>query len=153
MVLVHGGNAGAWVWDLVLPDLEFPALVVDLPGHGKRIGNLICGISASHRLRIHYRRRLACRRQALGGRHGSMGKSCLQLSGTRKSGVKWKRQTLWLFRQHALPQSNYIRGVEMASALKTSSYWSSRSGCGNPGKVSATGKTASLLATRYCRLA
>jgi len=25
-VLVHGGNPGAWVWDLVLPHLEKPGL-------------------------------------------------------------------------------------------------------------------------------
>jgi pimeloyl-ACP methyl ester carboxylesterase len=39
-VLVHGGHAGAWVWDDVRPLLELPALAVDLPGHGARPGEL-----------------------------------------------------------------------------------------------------------------
>ncbi len=39
-VLVHGGHAGAWVWDEVRPHLRLPSLAVDLPGHGARTGNL-----------------------------------------------------------------------------------------------------------------
>ncbi|MDB6031293.1 MAG: alpha/beta hydrolase family protein [Verrucomicrobiales bacterium] len=39
-VLVHGGHAGAWVWDEVRPHLRLPSLAVDLPGHGQRPGNL-----------------------------------------------------------------------------------------------------------------
>ena len=39
-VLVHGGHAGAWVWDDLRPLLGLPSLAVDLPGHGSRPGNL-----------------------------------------------------------------------------------------------------------------
>ena len=39
-VLVHGGHAGAWVWDDLRPLLDLPALAVDLPGHGSRPGSL-----------------------------------------------------------------------------------------------------------------
>jgi pimeloyl-ACP methyl ester carboxylesterase len=39
-VLVHGGHAGAWVWDELRPKLALPSLAVDLPGHGARPGNL-----------------------------------------------------------------------------------------------------------------
>lgn len=40
IVLVHGGHAGAWVWDEVLPHLTLPAIAIDLPGHGSRPGDL-----------------------------------------------------------------------------------------------------------------
>lgn len=43
-VLVHGGHAGSWVWDEVRPHLRWPALAVDLPGHGERPGDL-CSLS------------------------------------------------------------------------------------------------------------
>ena len=39
-VLVHGGHAGAWVWEQLRPLLALPSLAVDLPGHGTRPGNL-----------------------------------------------------------------------------------------------------------------
>jgi pimeloyl-ACP methyl ester carboxylesterase len=39
-VLVHGGHAGAWVWDDLRPLLDLPSFAVDLPGHGSRPGNL-----------------------------------------------------------------------------------------------------------------
>lgn len=39
-VLVHGGHAGAWVWDEVRPLLIRPSVAVDLPGHGSRPGEL-----------------------------------------------------------------------------------------------------------------
>lgn len=39
-VLVHGGHAGGWVWDDVVPLLALPTLAVDLPGHGSRPGDL-----------------------------------------------------------------------------------------------------------------
>ena len=39
-VLVHGGHAGAWVWDELRPLLGLPSLAIDLPGHGSRPGNL-----------------------------------------------------------------------------------------------------------------
>lgn len=39
-VLIHGGHAGAWVWDELRPLLTIPSLAVDLPGHGSRPGNL-----------------------------------------------------------------------------------------------------------------
>jgi pimeloyl-ACP methyl ester carboxylesterase len=38
-VLVHGGNHGAWCWDLLRPELErrgHATVAVDLPGHGGR---------------------------------------------------------------------------------------------------------------------
>jgi pimeloyl-ACP methyl ester carboxylesterase len=39
-VLIHGGHAGAWVWDDVRRLLACPSLAVDLPGHGARAGQL-----------------------------------------------------------------------------------------------------------------
>jgi pimeloyl-ACP methyl ester carboxylesterase len=39
-VLVHGGHAGAWVWDDLRPLLDLPSLAIDLPGHGSRPGIL-----------------------------------------------------------------------------------------------------------------
>ena len=39
-VLVHGGHAGAWIWDQVRPHLHLPSLAVDLPGHGRKVGDL-----------------------------------------------------------------------------------------------------------------
>jgi pimeloyl-ACP methyl ester carboxylesterase len=39
-VLVHGGHAGAWVWDELRALLEHTSLTVDLPGHGIRAGDL-----------------------------------------------------------------------------------------------------------------
>ena len=39
-VLVHGGHAGAWVWDLVRAQSRLPSLAVDLSGHGAREGSL-----------------------------------------------------------------------------------------------------------------
>jgi pimeloyl-ACP methyl ester carboxylesterase len=39
-VLVHGGLGGAWVWEDVLPRLKWPAVAVDLPGHGSCPGEL-----------------------------------------------------------------------------------------------------------------
>lgn len=34
LVLVHGSELGAWLWDRLVPHLERPALAVDLPGRG-----------------------------------------------------------------------------------------------------------------------
>lgn len=39
-VLVHGGHAGAWVWDDVRSLLSLPAIAIDLPGHGAKPGDL-----------------------------------------------------------------------------------------------------------------
>ena len=34
LILIHGAGLGKWAWDRVLPDLEFPALAVELPRRG-----------------------------------------------------------------------------------------------------------------------
>lgn len=34
IVLVHGGESGAWCWDRVVERLRWPAVAVDLPGRG-----------------------------------------------------------------------------------------------------------------------
>jgi pimeloyl-ACP methyl ester carboxylesterase len=39
-VLVHGGGHGAWCWDPMLPYLDGSSLAVDLPGRGKKPGDL-----------------------------------------------------------------------------------------------------------------
>ena len=39
-VLIHGGHAGAWIWDDVSRLLVCRSLAVDLPGHGNRAGQL-----------------------------------------------------------------------------------------------------------------
>jgi pimeloyl-ACP methyl ester carboxylesterase len=39
-VLIHGGQAGAWVWSTVRSQLTTPSIAVDLPGHGNRRGSL-----------------------------------------------------------------------------------------------------------------
>jgi pimeloyl-ACP methyl ester carboxylesterase len=39
-VLIHGGHAGAWVWDDVRRLLACPSVAIDLPGHGSRGGPL-----------------------------------------------------------------------------------------------------------------
>jgi pimeloyl-ACP methyl ester carboxylesterase len=36
LVLVHGSELGAWIWDEVVPLLRHPAIAVDLPGRGRR---------------------------------------------------------------------------------------------------------------------
>lgn len=36
IVLIHGGQVGAWVWDAVRDKLSAPSVAVDLPGHGNR---------------------------------------------------------------------------------------------------------------------
>jgi pimeloyl-ACP methyl ester carboxylesterase len=35
-VLIHGSELGAWIWDEVVPQLDHPAVAVDLPGRGRR---------------------------------------------------------------------------------------------------------------------
>ena len=40
VVLIHGGQVGAWVWDSVRSHLDFPSILVDLPAHGNRSGQL-----------------------------------------------------------------------------------------------------------------
>jgi pimeloyl-ACP methyl ester carboxylesterase len=39
-VLIHGGAHGAWCWEPMLPYLDGSALAVDLPGRGKKPGDL-----------------------------------------------------------------------------------------------------------------
>jgi pimeloyl-ACP methyl ester carboxylesterase len=39
-VLIHGGHAGAWVWDDVSRLLVCPSVAIDLPAHGSRAGQL-----------------------------------------------------------------------------------------------------------------
>jgi pimeloyl-ACP methyl ester carboxylesterase len=39
-VLIHGAQAGAWVWDSVRQHLSSPSFAVDLPGHGSHKGSL-----------------------------------------------------------------------------------------------------------------
>jgi len=39
-ILIHGGHAGAWVWQSVRRLLALPSLVLDLPAHGERQGEL-----------------------------------------------------------------------------------------------------------------
>ena len=39
-VLVHGGHVGAWVWDEVRSQLQWPSFAVNLPGHGQRQGSV-----------------------------------------------------------------------------------------------------------------
>ena len=39
-VLVHGGAHGAWCWEPMLAHLRAPALALDLPGRGRRPGDL-----------------------------------------------------------------------------------------------------------------
>jgi pimeloyl-ACP methyl ester carboxylesterase len=39
-VLVHGAFHGAWCWGPLMPLLDFPALAIDLPGRGRRPGDL-----------------------------------------------------------------------------------------------------------------
>jgi pimeloyl-ACP methyl ester carboxylesterase len=34
LLLLHGAGLGAWIWDRVIPELNFPAEAVDLPGRG-----------------------------------------------------------------------------------------------------------------------
>jgi len=40
IVLIHGGQVGAWVWGAVRDKLATPSIAVDLPGHGDRGGAL-----------------------------------------------------------------------------------------------------------------
>jgi pimeloyl-ACP methyl ester carboxylesterase len=40
IVLIHGGQVGAWVWDSVRRQLKVPSVAVNLPGHGGRGGSL-----------------------------------------------------------------------------------------------------------------
>src|SRR5271165_7167369 len=40
VVLIHGGQVGAWVWDSVRSQLTVPSIAVDLPAHGNRGGKL-----------------------------------------------------------------------------------------------------------------
>lgn len=40
IVLIHGGQVGAWVWDSVRSRLKAPSVAVNLPGHGGKGGNL-----------------------------------------------------------------------------------------------------------------
>ena len=40
IVLIHGGQVGAWVWDSVRKHLKSPSVAVDLPGHGGTGGSL-----------------------------------------------------------------------------------------------------------------
>ncbi len=35
LVLIHGSELGAWLWQRLLPELDAPALAVDLPGRGR----------------------------------------------------------------------------------------------------------------------
>ena len=37
MILLHGGRQNAHTWDMVLQDLDRPALALDLPGHGRSL--------------------------------------------------------------------------------------------------------------------
>jgi pimeloyl-ACP methyl ester carboxylesterase len=39
-VLIHGGMHGAWCWDPMVPHLDGSSLAVDLPGRGKKPGDL-----------------------------------------------------------------------------------------------------------------
>ena len=39
LIFVHGGEHGGWCWERVLPQLDWPALAVDLPGRGARSGD------------------------------------------------------------------------------------------------------------------
>ncbi len=40
IVLIHGGQVGAWVWDSVRSRLKAPSVAVNLPGHGGKGGSL-----------------------------------------------------------------------------------------------------------------
>jgi pimeloyl-ACP methyl ester carboxylesterase len=40
IVLIHGGQVGAWVWDSVRTQLKGPSVAVNLPGHGGKGGSL-----------------------------------------------------------------------------------------------------------------
>jgi pimeloyl-ACP methyl ester carboxylesterase len=36
VLLLHGAGLGAWIWDRVVPDLNFPAEAIDLPGRSSK---------------------------------------------------------------------------------------------------------------------
>jgi pimeloyl-ACP methyl ester carboxylesterase len=40
VVLIHGGQVGAWVWESVRSQLTVPSIAMDLPAHGNHGGNL-----------------------------------------------------------------------------------------------------------------
>jgi len=46
IVLIHGGQVGAWVWDSVRTQLKGPSVAVNLPGHGGN-GSSLKGLRVS----------------------------------------------------------------------------------------------------------
>lgn len=41
IVLLHGAGYGSWIWEKVIPQLDYPSLAIDFPGRGtKKVSNI-----------------------------------------------------------------------------------------------------------------